>query len=240
MADHLTEEEQIQALKRWWDENWASIVLPIVVLLVGYSGWNYWNSYQDGQAQIASQQFSALTTAAETQPGQAMSAEQKEKVGQIAETILKEHGDTLYGDMANMIMAKMLIEDGELDAAQTRLQTVADTGADQAVKQLAKARLARVLAAKGENDKALSLLADSPSEAYKSLYAEIKGDIYLAQGKAEAANTAYGDAIAALPQGEFNRASLLRLKQDAVAVPQEEAAAEESTESEPAAAEGDA
>jgi len=215
-------------------------VLPIAVLLAGYSGWNYWTGHTEAQAQAASQQFSALTAAAETSPGTAMTADQKEKVGQLAKTLLNEHGGTLYADMANMVMARMLVEDGELDAAQTYLQSVIDGGSDNSVKQLAKARLARVLAAKGEDEKALNLLADAPGEAYKSLYAEIKGDIYLAQGKSEAANTAYGDAIAALPPSEFNRSSLLRLKQDAVAIPKGESNEDAGSEAEPAAAEGDA
>ena len=34
MADHITEEEQIEALKRWWDENGKQTILAIVLTLV--------------------------------------------------------------------------------------------------------------------------------------------------------------------------------------------------------------
>ena len=39
MADHITEEEQIEALKRWWDENGKQVVLAIVLTVGGYFGW---------------------------------------------------------------------------------------------------------------------------------------------------------------------------------------------------------
>lgn len=223
MADHLTEEEQVDALKRWWSENWLSLVVPICVLLAGYFGWNAFQDYTAGQAQKASEQFSALTAAAETQSGQTMTVEQKQTVGELAEALASNHQGTLYADMANMVMARIFVEDGELEAAETRLQAVVDQGSTVSVKELAKARLARVLASRGEQEKALAILAQSPSEAYKSLYAEVKGDIYLAQGKAEAANTAYSEAIDALPSSEFNRSSLLQLKRDAVAMPKVDA-----------------
>ena len=42
MADHITEEEQIEALKRWWDENGKQVVLAIVLTVGGYFGWQAW------------------------------------------------------------------------------------------------------------------------------------------------------------------------------------------------------
>lgn len=236
MADHLTEEEQLDALKRWWKENWLSLVVPILVLLVGYFGWNMRQNHLAGQAQLASEKFSALTAAAETPPGQAMTAEQKQTVGELAEGLASDYEGSLYADMANMVMARIFVDDDQLEAAATRLQTVVDSGASDSVKELAKARLARVLASSGDQEKALNLLAQSPSEAYKSLYAEVKGDIYLAQGKTEAANTAYSEAIESLPASEFNRSSLLQLKRDAVAMPE----VKTKTSEDQSAVEGDA
>jgi len=38
VSDHITEEEQIEAFKRWWNENGRSVVVGIVLAVVGYFG----------------------------------------------------------------------------------------------------------------------------------------------------------------------------------------------------------
>ena len=241
MAEHLTEEEQVEALKRWWNENWLSIVLPVALVLVGYFGWNGWNNHQLAEAQVASDKFEGLSAAAEVEPGAAMSAEQKLTVSELAQALVAEHDDTLYADMANLLLAKLHVEDNQLDEAAARLEMVVDNGANESISQLAKARLARVVSAQGDNEAALALVSSASSQAYKALFAEIRGDIYLAQGDEGAAHTAYADALRALPASEFNRTSFIQLKQDSVAKP-EVASPEQSPVEEAAAgdAEGDA
>lgn len=227
MADHLTEEEQVEALKRWWNENWLSVVLPIALAIAGYLGWNAWQNHQHANAQAASDQFQAMTRAAEVAPGQALAPEQKAKVAQMAESLVSEHSATLYADMANMLLAKLHVEDNQLDLAEARLRKVVSEGSNDSMKQVATARLARVLNAKGDHDAALALVGQATADSYKALFAEIRGDIYQSQGKVREANTAYNAALQALPPSEFSRRSLLQLKLDAVAVPAVETAAEE-------------
>ncbi|WP_045859043.1 YfgM family protein [Teredinibacter purpureus] len=222
MADHLSEEEQIEALKRWWNENWVSIVLPIILVLVGYFGWNFWNNQQLAEAQSASDQFQALTEQAEVAPGMDMSAEQKVGISQSAEALVAEHEGTLYADMASLMLARLHVEDNQLEAAAARLQSVVDGGSNESISLLATARLARVLAAKGEPEQALQFVAQTSSEAYTALFAEIRGDIYQSQGKYQEAHTAYGVALETLPPTEYNRSSLIQLKRDAAALPESE------------------
>ena len=38
MAEDITEEEQIEALKRWWAENGMQTVLAVVLVIGGYFG----------------------------------------------------------------------------------------------------------------------------------------------------------------------------------------------------------
>ena len=54
MADHITEEEQIEALKRWWDDNGKQTILAIVLTVGGYFGWQAWTQHVDEQAAAAS------------------------------------------------------------------------------------------------------------------------------------------------------------------------------------------
>ncbi len=54
MDAYRTEEEQVEALKAWWDENGRSIVVAIVIALAAGFGWQGWKSQQEGQAEAAS------------------------------------------------------------------------------------------------------------------------------------------------------------------------------------------
>jgi Uncharacterized protein conserved in bacteria len=219
VADHITEEEQIEALKTWWNDNWVSIVLPILIVIIGYAGWNLWGGYKESKAAEASKQFETLMNTYQDTSAP-LTGEQKTELGVIANDVAAERSGTLYADMANLILARLSVEDNQLDAAESRLQSVVDGGSNLAMQELAKARLARVLSAKGEYDAALAAVANPTSDSYKSLYAEIRGDIYLAQSKMAEANTAYSMALDTLPPSEFNRRGLIQLKLDAVSLPQ--------------------
>jgi len=219
VADHLTEEEQVEALKRWWNENWLHVVLPIVLVLAGYFGWNSWQNHQQAQAAAASNLYQNLTTEAQLPPGESFSPDQKTKIAELANQLIENHPGTLYADMANLLLARIHVQDKQFDQAVTRLQAVAEGGENESIRELAKARWARVLNAKGEGEQALNLLASTPDDAYKSLYEEIRGDIYLSSGEKKAAHTAYLAALESLPPSEFNRRSLIELKMNAVAQP---------------------
>ena len=39
MADHMQDEADLEALKRWWDENGKGIVAAVVVAVLGTVGW---------------------------------------------------------------------------------------------------------------------------------------------------------------------------------------------------------
>ena len=54
MADHITEEEQIEALKRWWEENGKQTILGIALIVGGYFGWQAWTDHSEEQASAAS------------------------------------------------------------------------------------------------------------------------------------------------------------------------------------------
>ena len=45
MADHLQEEEQIDAIKQWWQENKVSVIGAIVLTLGGSFGWSQYQDY---------------------------------------------------------------------------------------------------------------------------------------------------------------------------------------------------
>ena len=231
MAQHLTEEEQIEALKRWWKENWLSIVLPIVVAVVGYVGWTFWQDNREQRAQAASDQYQQLLELVEVTPGSDLTGEQKINVRAQATSIIEQFGDSMYADLSGLLLARFAVDDGDYEEAENILRTVAAQSDNTGLVQLANARLAKVLLNLEKHDEALSLVRQPQDQAYKSLYAEIRGDIYLAQNKPEEAHTAYQQALEALDPQQFSRRGLLQVKLDSTAVAGVEVAAvEQATE----------
>lgn len=216
MADHLTEEEQIQALKDWWKTYWKSVVAPVVIVAGGYFGWNVWQDKQALKAAEGGEQYKALISALETSPGKELSDEKRAEADVLATKIAQDFGGSLYADQANLILAKLAVDKKDLSAAEGFLQRVLSEGANQAIKDLATVRLARVKLALNDLEGALSLVATSGESKYASQFSEVRGDALAAQGKADVAKTAYQEAMDALTPQEFQRRSILQIKLDGV------------------------
>ncbi|MAH72958.1 MAG: hypothetical protein CMK29_02540, partial [Porticoccaceae bacterium] len=51
MADHITEEEQIEALKNWWFRYGKRILLVFGVVFVGFLIWQYVDQQQRNESE---------------------------------------------------------------------------------------------------------------------------------------------------------------------------------------------
>lgn len=205
MSDHLTEEEQLEALKRWWKENGKFIVVAVLVAVGGYFGWGAWQDQQRAQAEAASAQYEQLLSS--------LRAPEQELPAELVESL--KQGSDLYALNAALIKARAAVEQDDLDLAVEQLQWVLNQSPDAPVAQLTRLRLARVLAAQGSHDAALAELQSiEPSTSFASEYAEVRGDILLAQGKTDDARGAYQAALESLTSPQQNRAALLQMKID--------------------------
>lgn len=193
MDSYRTEEEQVEALKRWWDENGRSTVAAVVIAIVAAFGWQGWQANQRGQAEAASDMYQALLTNITAAD---ISVEQQQRSIDLAEEIKQSFGDSTYAEFAAFHLARMAVEKDNLTEAEAQLRWVlgrADPGSDSA--QLAQLRLGRVVAASGDTDKALAILAKG-SGAYEASYAVARGDALLAAGRRDEAIEAYTAAQA--------------------------------------------
>lgn len=53
MAYTIEEEQEINDIKAWWNENYKSIIAIVVLVFAGVFGWKYWQNYQAGQIQLS-------------------------------------------------------------------------------------------------------------------------------------------------------------------------------------------
>ena len=213
MADHITEEEQIEALKRWWDENGKQVVLAIVLTVGGYFGWQAWTDHLDDQTAAASLVYQEMLDNMDgAAAGDVLDADKQAEISQLAETLKQDYSSTQYAFYAALIKAKLAVENTDLSAATVELQWAMDN-ADEAVNEnIARLRLARVEAAAGNLDAALQLVQGVDAGELKSAFDEAKGDFYQQQGNAGAAYSAYEAAMMGIDAGNSSASQLLQLK----------------------------
>jgi predicted negative regulator of RcsB-dependent stress response len=213
VADHITEEEQIEALKRWWDENGKQVVLAIVLTVGGYFGWQAWTDHLDDQTAAASLVYQEMLDNMDgAAAGDVLDADKQAEISQLAETLKQDYSSTQYAFYAALIKAKLAVENTDLSAATVELQWAMDN-ADEAVNEnIARLRLARVEAAAGNLDAALQLVQGVDAGELKSAFDEAKGDFYQQQGNAGAAYSAYEAAMMGIDAGNSSASQLLQLK----------------------------
>lgn len=208
MDGYRTEEEQVEALRRWWEENGRSTVAAIVIALAVGFGWQGFKANQQRQADTASDTYQALLR---TLDGEDES--QRQDGIALAEQLKSDHGGSTYAQFAALHLAALAVNNADLAEAEAQLRWVlgkADRNSDTA--RIAQLRLARVLAAAGDTDQALAILAEGGGEAYRAAYAIARGDILLAAGRRDEAREAFAGAQALLMTGGQSEANLPYLR----------------------------
>ena len=219
MEQYRTEEEQVEALKRWWDENGRSTVAAVVIALAAGFGWQAWKGHDQGQRESASDAYQGMIRVASIgEPSEA----QRQQAVELAEALKQNHGGSAYAQFAALHLARMAVEQGDLTEAEAQLRWVlgkADKGSDSA--WVAQLRLARVLAAGGEVDQSLAILAQGADSPYGASYAMARGDVLLQAGREEEAREAYLAARmqAASSPGQVNLMALEQKLQSLTPVP---------------------
>ena len=185
MEGYTSEREQVDAIKKWWQDNGKAIVLGLVVGLGGLGAWRYWNDMQDARAENASvnyEQFLNLTA-------QGAGKEARE----AGQAILDTYPKTTYARLTALLLAKLDVDDGKLDEAKKRLQWVIDNAGGPETVALAKSRMAQIILAEGKAEAALQTFEQiEPARAKQ--FAELKGDILAALGRKQEAASAYDEA----------------------------------------------
>lgn len=219
MSVHLTEEEQLEVLKRWWKDYGKVVIIAIVAAVAIYFAWTTWQDKNNATKESASAQYDALVKLLNVEPGKTLSDADKNTAATIASEIKAKNGTGLYAQSAAFYLAKSAVDAGDLDKAVTELQWILSSKPDIATAQLAHVRLARVYVAKGAYTEAQAQLAEEPSKAFASEYAEVRGDLLKAQGNKEAAATAYQKALETTDPQQQERAMVLQMKADELKSP---------------------
>ena len=91
MALNAAEEETIEALKKWWDENGRQLVLIVVAVLTGYTSWILWQNNQSATAESASDMYEEILALAATAPGVVVTEEERAEIIELSNQLITDH-----------------------------------------------------------------------------------------------------------------------------------------------------
>ncbi len=210
MSDMYDTHEQGERVKRWLRENGSAIVMGLVLafgLMFGYKQWQQWET---NKRQQASSEYLSLVGSLEL--GQMDAAVPNYEV------LKSEYPKSAYTSMASLLMARARLQAGQIDLAAQALTDAMEHAQPAPVKVIARERLARVRLSQGDTGAALKLIDAAPSDTgFESQFAEIRGDIQLANGASEEAIKSYRTALDLLEEGVGNR-QFLTMKLEALGV----------------------
>ncbi len=203
MVAYETEEQQVEAIKSWWKHNGIAVTTGVVLGIAALGGWRGWLWYQEKQAIAASDLYVQVQAAVGGNDVDTLQAQ--------SSVLRTDYKSTVYAILAALYEAKMQVEKGDLAAAGDSLHWVIDHSDQDAVQDIARIRLARVLVAGNKLDEAAAVIDRDFPGAYASLVDEIRGDIFVAKGETAQAKQAYDQA---LESAGTSQVKFLQMKRD--------------------------
>jgi predicted negative regulator of RcsB-dependent stress response len=200
--EYLTDDEQLEAVKRAFSEYAPWILGGVVLGVGGWFGVQYYRSHQNAQAMKAAEQFTQMTAALQMNDSQ--------KSLQIADGLIKDFPASPYADQAQLTIARIDVDSGKAGDAVAPLTQVMNNSKDAELKQIARLRLARILIDQGKPDDAIKTLAEGTPGSFAGRYHDVRGDALYAKKDIPGAVAEYQQALGTSDGGA--EASLLQLK----------------------------
>ncbi len=189
--ENLTEQQQIELLKKLWKEYGFAIVLGALIALSISFGWRFYNNYKDQCAEQAAVVYEQMM-------GNMLNGHVSAAMGQ-AKDVMQKFKSTPYASLAAFVLAQQAVENNKLADAITQFQWVIDHGSSRTFRYLARVRLARIYVEQNKPNDAIKLLAFSRDAAFIGLAAKVRGDAYLQLKQIDQARLAYQEAVDHLP-----------------------------------------
>jgi predicted negative regulator of RcsB-dependent stress response len=190
VAVYESEQEQVDAIVKWWKENGTAVIAGFLIGLGLLVAWRWWQNYTVQQAQLASITYD--------QALYALDKGEPEKARQAVQMLLSQHSNSPYAALAVLNLARQDLVQGDIEASHARLEWILEQ--NRSIPELihiARLRKAKLFLAQHKVAAAKQLLANIDTQQnFAAAYAELTGDIAVAEQQTETARQAYTQALA--------------------------------------------
>lgn len=186
--EYETEEQQVEALKKWWKENGTSLIVGLFVGISALFGYRYYVEQNNNHAVHASDMYMVVMQ-------DVLDKKIDDKTIDIQNQLINEYSDTPYAALSALVLAKVEYEKDNADGATAQLEVAIKHANDTVIKQIANLRLAAIYLEQKKYDEAMALLNMDHDVAFDAQFEELKGDLFSARGDVAEARTAYDKAI---------------------------------------------
>jgi predicted negative regulator of RcsB-dependent stress response len=183
-----TEQEELEALQKWWKENGRAVVIGLVIGLGGVFGWTTWQSRVEARAEGVSVVYQSMVDMA--------AADDHAEALLRADQIIQDHPASEYAALSGLLGAKSALATDRADDAKRLLGWVVENAARAEIRDLARIRSAQLLLDGGEGDAGLDILTQVKTPAFAAVVEELRGDILVDKQQSDAAAKAYESALA--------------------------------------------
>lgn len=184
-----TAEQELEALKQWWNENGRTVVIGIVLGLGGVFGWTTYQQRLEANAEALSAMYQQIIDA--TSEGQ------HDVVRAQAAAIIESSPKSGYAVLGSLLAARSAYAQKDLDAAKNHLFWVIQNADKPTFKDVARIRLARVLVEENRLNEARANLDGVEARSFSPTVDEIRGDIRMIEGDIAGAREAYRRILSA-------------------------------------------
>lgn len=193
MDVYASDEEKVEALRKWWKENWKAVSFGLLIGLGGLYGWRYWQATLARQADAASETYQQMLHLIEEK--------KNDDAAQMGKTLMAQSPGSIYAALAALTAARLSVEEENYGRAKELLAWVSNNSEQPEVKRTARLRLARIHLAENDAAQAWTLLADMDKSGDLATVQELKGDVQAAQNKFAEARKYYEVALARVGTG---------------------------------------
>ena len=187
MEIYSSEEQQVEAIKRFWDQYGKAILGGVVLGLAVLYGFRFYQGQQRANAEQASVQFSQLIEQRSDNASEDWLAQ--------AQGFIDGSSKDAYAVMAALLAAKDAVTLKQYDKAEAQLNWVLAQAKEPAVLALTQLRLARLQREQGKLDAALTTLSSAVPKGFIAMQAELKGDVLVQAERLAEAKAAYQLAL---------------------------------------------
>ncbi|CAK9885625.1 MAG: hypothetical protein XXXJIFNMEKO3_02031 [Candidatus Erwinia impunctatus] len=185
MEVNSNENEQIDAVKRFFVHNAKALVIGAVIGIGLLAGWRFWVHHQTGASKEASLQFEQVVKSLNSGEKSALAAGEK----------FTQATPGVYGALASLNLAKRYVDDNQLDKALIQLNNGLKDTQDSNLQTLINLRIARLQLQMKKPDDALKTLENVKGEGWIAVVADIRGDALLSKGDNQGARSAWSKGI---------------------------------------------